>query len=209
MPDRNEVDWATVPYRGLGDEARPEPVDLAAVVAQLPDGLRDRLAERADRLGYINGFLAVGLHHPGAVLALLEMTEQLKAALDPAHVLIVALATHQALGNEYERVQYLDAARAHGMSEAWIGAAQGRAVGGLTAAGEAVRRLTLAVVYASPPAPALAAAGAHLDDRGLVAVIHLAARFVATSRISHALSLRPMTGPSHAAHGDARETTAE
>ncbi|MCC4317405.1 hypothetical protein GTZ78_05090 [Streptomyces sp. SID8361] len=208
MSDRPEVDWTTVPYRGLGDRTRPEPVDLATVVAGLPDGLRDRLAERADRLGYINGFLAVGLHHPGAVLALLDMTEQLKAALDPEHVLIVALATHQALGNEYERAQYLDVARAHGMSEAWIGAAQGRAVGGLTAAEEAVRRLTLAVVFAAPPTPALTAAGAHLDDRGLVAIIHLAARFVATSRISHALSLRPMTGPSPTAHDDPRGTAA-
>ncbi|MGV9850286.1 hypothetical protein ACWDWU_16175 [Streptomyces sp. NPDC003442] len=31
--------------------------------------------------------------------------------------------------------------------------------------------------------------------RDLVAIIHLAARYVATSRISHALSLRPMSGP--------------
>lgn len=210
MPDRRETDWTAVPYRGLGDEPRPEPVDLAAVVAGLPYGLRDRLAERADRLGYINGFLAVGLHHPGAVLALLEMTEQLKAALEPAQVLIVALTTHHALGNEYERAQYLDVARAHGMSEEWIDAAQGRAAGGLTAAEEAVRRLTLTVVFASPPAPALAAAGAHLDDRALVAVIHLAARFVATSRISHALGLRPMTGEVPAAHDeDARKAAAE
>ncbi|MGW2514606.1 hypothetical protein ACWC0A_35565 [Streptomyces scopuliridis] len=194
MPDRRDIDWKTVPFRGLTDGLRPEPVDLATTMADLPDGLQDRLAEREGRLGYINGFLAVGLHHPGAVLALLEMTEQLKAALDPAHVLLVALATHHALGNEYERVQYLEAAHASGMGEAWIDAAQGRAVGGLTPAEEAVRRLTLAVVLASPPAPALAAAGEHLDDRGLVAIIHLAARFVATSRISHALSLQPMTG---------------
>ncbi|MCQ8193737.1 carboxymuconolactone decarboxylase family protein [Streptomyces rugosispiralis] len=196
MPDRPEVDWTAVPYRGLSDGTRPEPVDLAAVVAELPDGLRNRLAERADRLGYINGFLAVGLHHPGAVLALLEMTEQLKAALDPTHVLIVALATHQALGNEYERAQYLDVARDHGMSEAWINAAQGRAVHVLNSAEEAVRRLTLTVVFASPPIPAMTAAGEHLDDPALVAIVHLAARFVATSRISHALGLRPMTGHS-------------
>ncbi|MFF0223566.1 hypothetical protein [Streptomyces sp. NPDC004629] len=120
-----------------------------------------------------------------------------------------ALATRQALGNEYERAQYLDAARAHGVSEACTGAAEGRAVAGLTAAEEAVRRLTLAMVFASPPTPALAAAGAHLDARGPVAIVHLAARFVATSRISHALSLRPMTGPSRAAHDEARETAAE
>ncbi|MBL1118161.1 hypothetical protein JK364_38145 [Streptomyces sp. 110] len=195
MPDRHDIDWTAVPYRGLTDGSRPEPVDLAAVMTDLPDGLRDRLAERVDRLGYINGFLAVGLHHPDAVLALLDMTEQLKAALDPAHVLVVALATHHALGNEYECVQYLDVARASGMSEAWIDAAQGRATSGLTLSEEAVRRLTLAVVFAAPPAPALAAAGEHFDDRGLVAIIHLAARYVATSRISHALSLRPMSGP--------------
>ncbi|MGW3954856.1 hypothetical protein ACWEKM_28875 [Streptomyces sp. NPDC004752] len=209
MPDRRDVDWTTVPYRGLNDGTRPAPVDLAEVVTDLPDGLRERLAERADRLGYINGFLAVGLHLPGAVLALLEMSEELKAALDPAHVLIVALATHHALGNEYERVQYLDVARAHGMSEAWIDAAQGRTVGALTPAEEAVRGLTLAVAFAAPPAPALTAAEEHLDDPGLVAVIHLAARFVATSRISHALSLRPMTGHPHPADDPAREATAE
>ncbi|ASQ91830.1 hypothetical protein CGL27_00165 [Streptomyces sp. 11-1-2] len=191
-----------MPFRGLTDGLRPEPVDLATIVADLPDGLLDRLAERVGRLGYINGFLAVGLHHPGAVLALLHMTEQLKAALDPACVLVVALATHHALGNEYERVQYLDAARESGMSEAWIDAAQGRAAGGLNPTEEAVRRLTLAVVFASPPGPALVMAGEHLDDRALVAIIHLAARFVATSRISHALSLQPMTG-----HADAAKET--
>lgn len=194
VPMSHDIDWTTVPFRGLTDGPRPEPVNLAAVMADLPDGLPDRLAERVGQLGYINGFLAVGLHHPGALLALLEMTEQLKAALDPAHVLVVALATHHALGNEYERVQYLDVARASRMSERWIDTAQGRAAGGLTPAEEAVRRLTLDVVSASPPGPALEAAGEHLDDRGLVAIIHLAARFVATSRISHALRLRPMTG---------------
>ena len=193
MPDELNIDWTTVPFRGLTDGLRPEPVDLPTIVEDLSDGLRDRLAERVGRLGYINGFLAVGLHHPGAVLALLEMTEQLKAALEPAHVLLVALATHQALGNEYERVQYLDSARASGLSEMWIDAAQGRAVGGLTPAEESVRKLTLAVVFAEPPALALAEAGEHLDDPVLVAIIHLTARFVATSRISHALSLQPMT----------------
>lgn len=209
MSGADDIDWKTVPFRGLTDGLRPEPVDLAAIMADLPEGLRDRLAERVGRLGYINGFLAVGLHHPGAVLALLEMTEQLKAALDPAHVLVVALATHHALGNEYERAQYLDVARATGMSESWIDAAQGCAVGGLTPAEEAVRRLALAVAFAEPPAPALAAAGEHLGDRGLVAIIHLAARFVATSRISHALSLQPMTGRHRAGADDANETRAE
>ncbi|MBI0376549.1 hypothetical protein JBE27_09750 [Streptomyces albiflaviniger] len=205
MADRRDIDWANVPYRGLADRPRPEPVELAAVVAELPAGLKNRLAERVDRLGYINGFLAVGLHQPGAVLALLEMTERLKAALDPGHVLIVALATHHALGNAYELAQYLDVARGHGMGEAWIHAAQGSAVGGLSPTEEAVRGLTLTVVFASPPTPALTEAGRHLDDRALVAVVHLAARFVATSRISHALSLRPMTGHSPTSDDSARE----
>lgn len=209
MPGHSDIDWGTVPLRGLTDGLRPEPVDLAMIMADLPDGLPDRLAERVGRLGYINGFLAVGLHHPEAILSLLQWTEQLKATLDPAHVLVVALATHHALGNEYERVQYLDVARACGKSEAWIDAAQGRTAGGLTAAEEAVRGLTLAVVFAEPPAPALAAAGGHLDDRGLVAVIHLAARFVATARISHALSLQPMTGRPGTGADDANATGAQ
>lgn len=197
MPGYRHIDWSAVPYRGLTGEPRPKPVDLATAMTGLPDELADQLAERVDRLGYVNGFLAIGLHQPGAILALLQMSDQLKAALDPRHVLVVALAAHHALGNEYERVQYLDAGRASGMSEAWLDAAQGRIAGSLTPAEKAVRALTLAVVFAEPPAAALAAAGEHVDDPGLVAIIHLAARFVATSRISHALSLQPMTGHSH------------
>lgn len=180
--------------RGLIPGLRPAPVDLSAIGGDLPVGLPERLAERAGRLGYINGFLAVGLHQPDAILALMQMSEHLKAALNPAHVLVVALSTHHALGNEYERVQYLDVARESGSSEEWIDAAQGRIVGPLTPAEEAVRRLTLTVVLAEPPAAALATAAEFLQDRELVAVIHLAARFVATSRISHVLSLQPMTG---------------
>jgi alkylhydroperoxidase family enzyme len=72
----------------------------------LPEGLRERLGPRVERLGYLGEFFQVGAHQPDALTGFHQFTEALKAALPSRLVEIIALTVATRTGNAYERVQH-------------------------------------------------------------------------------------------------------
>jgi alkylhydroperoxidase family enzyme len=103
----------------IGD--RPN-LAAVALVDPIPfdalDGeLREMLAPRVERLGYLGEFFQLAAHQPDALAGFVRFTESLKAALPWRLVEIAALTVAGATENDYERVQHERLARKLGMSE--------------------------------------------------------------------------------------------
>jgi alkylhydroperoxidase family enzyme len=79
--------------------------------------LREMLAPRVERLGYLGEFFQLAAHQPDALAGFVRFTESLKAALPWRLVEIAALTVAGATENDYERVQHERLALKLGMSE--------------------------------------------------------------------------------------------
>lgn len=88
----------------------------------LDDELRELLAPRVERLGYLGEFFQLAAHQSEALAAFVRFTEALKAALPWRLVEIAALTVATETENDYERVQHERLALKLGMSEQELGA---------------------------------------------------------------------------------------
>jgi alkylhydroperoxidase family enzyme len=79
-----------------------EPVGLQ----DFPTALRERLAPRVERLGYLGDFFTHAAHQPDALLHFYDFTESLKAVIPERIVEIIALTVAADTDAEYERVQH-------------------------------------------------------------------------------------------------------
>jgi alkylhydroperoxidase family enzyme len=86
----------------------------------LPPELRDLLAPRVKRLGYLGEFFQVGAHQPEALGHFIRFTETLKEALPANLVELCALTVSTWSGNDYERVQHERLSLKLGLTKAWI-----------------------------------------------------------------------------------------
>jgi len=159
---------------------------------ELEPGLKEVLAAKVDRLGYLGEFFAVGGHQPAATAAFQQFTEALKQALDPELTEAVALSVASALGNAYEQVQHERLAATLGFTLEWIAAAVGR--GDASVLGEragAARTLALAVVegYGRGAAAALSRAVDVLGEQDAVGVLLTVGRYVAHAVVANTLEL--------------------
>lgn len=108
--------------------------------------LREALAARVARLGYLGEFFKCAALQPDCLLAFMQLTDALKKALPDRLGELVTLAVTAATGNEYERNQHERLCERLGYQRSWIAAASGRGSGPLSPAEQAVQRLSLSAL---------------------------------------------------------------
>jgi alkylhydroperoxidase family enzyme len=165
------------------------PLDLD----DLPDDLRQQLAPRVQRLGYLGDFFRYCGHQPDALLHFHRYTEALKAALPSDLTEAVALTVAAASGNDYERVQHERLSGKLGFSSDWITAlvSAEAAPAGLSAGQLGARALALAMLDRDwdRAQSCLAKLTASIGEQQAIGVLMLAARYLAHSAISNTLHL--------------------
>jgi alkylhydroperoxidase family enzyme len=115
---------------------------------QLEPRLRQALAGRVARLGYLGEFFKCAALQPDSLLAFMQLTDALKNALPDRLTELVALTATTATGNEYERNQHERLCERLGYDRSWIAAVTGRGSGpSPVSPGEhAVQQLTLSAL---------------------------------------------------------------
>ncbi|MGQ0662955.1 MAG: carboxymuconolactone decarboxylase family protein [Pseudomonadota bacterium] len=91
-------------------------------IEDLAPALRQALAPRVKRLGYLGEFFKCAGHQPAALLSFMRFTEDLKEALPDNLTEVVALTVAGSMDNAYERHQHERLCRRLGFSPEWIGA---------------------------------------------------------------------------------------
>lgn len=161
---------------------------------QLDPALRDLLQPTVDRLGYLGEFFAVAGHVPGAVPAFMQYTGAVKAPLSDRQNETLALTVCAALGADYERIQHERLSRRLGMSDAWIGAAEGRAgavASALTEDESLLRALALVMIARNGErcAADIQAVAKAVGPSQAVAALLQITRFVTIAMLCNALQL--------------------
>lgn len=193
-----------VPIRGLpSDTTAVEPVR----VDSWPPALRERLAPRVQRLGYIGAFFGYAAHQPEALCGFIDFTEALKAALPDDLTEVVALTVAARLDNDYELSQHRRLAAKLGFDRGWVDVLTRPAPPAETVAStldarqQATRQLTLDALaeHGHGCRSSFASAVAVLGDREAMGVLLLVGRYVAHAHVANVLVLTdPLEdGPSH------------
>lgn len=86
----------------------------------MPADLRQLLAPRVERLGYLGAFFSLAGHQAGALQQALGYAETLKGTLTQRLVEVIALAVSAEAQNPYERVQHERLALKLGMTPAEV-----------------------------------------------------------------------------------------
>jgi alkylhydroperoxidase family enzyme len=110
---------------------------------QLDPRVRQALADRVARLGYLGEFFKCAAIQPDSLLAFMQLTDSLKNALPDRLTELLALTVGAATGNEYESNQHERLCERLGYDRSWIAAASGRGSGPspLSPAEQVVQRL--------------------------------------------------------------------
>lgn len=88
--------------------------------SELRPDLRDALAARIERLGYLGEFFRLAAHEPDVLLAFMTFTDALKSALPPDRTELIALTVARRLGNAYEQHQHERLCIALGFEREWV-----------------------------------------------------------------------------------------
>ncbi len=163
---------------------------------QLTPELRELLAPRVARLGYLGEFYSVAGHQPEVLAHFYRFTESLKAALPWQLTEVVALTVAALTGNAYERVQHERLALILGMDGDVVrGLARGQAetVDGLDSAERAAAHLARDMTenLGHTASDALSNLAESTNESVAVGCALLAGRYLAHAAISSAFSLRP------------------
>jgi len=115
---------------------------------QLEPRLRQALAGRLARLGYLGEFFKCAALQPDSLLAFMQLTDALKNALPDRLTELVALTVTTATGNEYERNQHERLCERLGYDRSWTAAVTSRGSGPspLSPDEQAIQRLTLSAL---------------------------------------------------------------
>ncbi|HYC81358.1 MAG TPA: carboxymuconolactone decarboxylase family protein [Solirubrobacterales bacterium] len=174
----------------------------------LPEPLRERLAPRVERLGYLGEFFQRAAHQPRALAEFFDWTEALKAALPPRVVEAIALTVATRAGNDYERVQHERLALKTGMSKDEVLALESGRTGDvetivpLEAAAAALARCLVDEIGAGCQ-PALLRLSRLGGEPFAVACLMTAARYIAHAAMANAWELKPPVGsPFDAGEGE-------
>lgn len=115
---------------------------------QMDPRLREALAPRVARLGYLGEFFEYAAVQPECLLAFMQLTEATKKAVSDRLNELVTLTVAASTGNEYERNQHERLCERLGFERAWIAAATGRAPpASLSPAEQAIQRLTTSALH--------------------------------------------------------------
>lgn len=173
--------------------------------ADLPAGLRARLAPRVERLGYLGEFFQVAAHQPAALAGFIDFTEALKGSLDNRLVEAVALTVAARTGNEYELVQHQRLALRLGMGEnevhALCAGTAREGARGFSVAELAAIRLAEEVVAAEGRSCSTAYEALEHEVGAEVAIgcLMTAVRYLAHATMANSWDLRPPVGSPFAA----------
>jgi alkylhydroperoxidase family enzyme len=168
---------------------------------ELPAPLKELLAPRVERLGYLGAFFTHAAHQPDALLHFHQFTEALKAVLPERTVEIVALTIAGETGNAYERVQHERLALKIGMDPAEVRAlSQGtlHPFPSFSPAERAAHTLATCVTKrcGSGCEPAFLRLKRVVGDELAVACLLLAGRYVAHATIANVWGLKaPVESP--------------
>jgi len=115
---------------------------------QLDPRIREALAARVARLGYLGEFFKCAALQPDSLLAFMQLTDALNKALPDRLVEVVALTVATGTGNEYERNQHERLCERLGYDRSWTAAVTGRGSGPspLSPPEQAIQRLTLSAL---------------------------------------------------------------
>ena len=154
---------------------------------ELDPALRDVLAPRVERLGYLGEFFQCAAHQPDALISLNALTEQLRGALPDDAAETVALTVAAVTGNDYERHQHERLSLKLGFSDEWI-----RTVTALEERG-LVQRTVLALLedHGRAAQPLVDELAADRGDAFAVAVLLLTGRYLLHATVVNALGLAP------------------
>jgi alkylhydroperoxidase family enzyme len=161
---------------------------------QMDPRLRQALAPRTARLGYLGEFFKCAALQPDCLLAFMQLTDELKKALPDRLTELVALTVAAATGNEYERNQHERLCERLGYDRSWTAWASGRGSGPspLSPAEQAVQQLTLTALRTN------GRLGRELNDvvaaigpAQAMAILMLIGRHWAHALIANALGLEP------------------
>jgi alkylhydroperoxidase family enzyme len=163
---------------------------------QLAPKLREALAPRVKRLGYLGEFFKTSGHIPDVLVPFMEMTEALKAALPDPLTELGALTVAGEMGNAYERNQHERLCEKLGLGRAWVEAVNRLdpdADGPLSEDERAVQRLALAVLRGKGHGVRgeFEAVASRLGPGQAMAVLFLIGRYVMHSYVVNALELAP------------------
>src|SRR5260370_33896028 len=130
---------------GGGPPASPIP---RLEMEQLDPRIREALAARVTRLGYLGEFFKCAALQPDSLLAFMQLTDELNKALPDRLTELVALTVAATTGNEYERNQQERLCERLGYDRSWTAAAIGRGSGPspLSPTEQAIQRLTLSAL---------------------------------------------------------------
>jgi alkylhydroperoxidase family enzyme len=163
---------------------------------ELPPRVREQLASKVARLGYLGEFFRCAAHQPSALLSFMRFTDDLKEALPDDVTEVVALCVAVLLQNDYERHQHERLCRKLGFSDDWIRAACAREANAETALAPELRRakaLARAVVLRQGHGVEveLAAAVKAFGPAQAIAILLLVGRYVTHGLVVNALALAP------------------
>jgi hypothetical protein len=163
---------------------------------ELAPPVRDVLAARVDRLGYLGEFFKCAGHQPDILAPFMEMTEALKKALPDRLTETGALTVAMLMSNDYERHQHERLSQKLGFGESWIEAVEKIApdtTAQMSAQERSVQRLIIAVVErrGQNVAAELEELIDAIGPEQSIAVLFLIGRYITHALIVNALDLAP------------------
>ncbi|HVV92186.1 MAG TPA: hypothetical protein VHD15_02095 [Hyphomicrobiales bacterium] len=162
----------------------------------LAPALREQLAPRVARLGYLGEFFQCTAHQPDVLAAFNLLTEALKTALPQRSIELVALTVAGLLDNRYERHQHERLSATLRYGAAWIADVNRLDPSAATALSETERtlqRLCIALVrgLGRGADDEIATAVAVLGPAATIGVLFAVGRYLTHSLIVNALALAP------------------
>src|SRR5712671_2509452 len=118
-------------------------------MSDLAPNVKETLAARVKRLGYLGEFFKTSGHNPDVLVSFMEMTEALKEALPDKLTEVGSLTVAGLMGNDYERNQHERLSEKLGFGRDWVAAVnrlEPDAAGPMSAEERAVQKLGIAVV---------------------------------------------------------------
>jgi len=162
---------------------------------QMDPRLREALAARVARLGYLGEFFRCAAIQPDSLLAFMQLTDSLHKAVPDRLVEVVALTVTTHTGNEYERNQHERLCERLGYGRSWIAALTGRGSGPspLSPPEQAIQTLALSVLRTSGHGVAreLAEVVDAIGPAQGMAILMLVGRYWTHALVVNALGLKP------------------
>ena len=163
---------------------------------ELAPNVRETLAPRVKRLGYLGEFFKCSGHNPDVLVSFMEMTEALKEALPDRLTEVGSLTVAGFMGNDYERNQHERLSEKLGFGREWVACVnrlEPDAPGPMSEDERSVQRLALAMVErrGKNVEQELDAAIERIGTAQAMATLFLVGRYVMHAYVVNALNLAP------------------